>query len=289
MQLRTAVRSTCIALQLLLLAKAAVVAVFSPDDVWPAPGPQEAATIHFVGLISMFGCLFSSLLSSFVQAYLASKIIKWKQAGYEADAEAREEATRPLLQPEDGTEGRKSDKATAKAKKAAVSNKTVSELIAMALPDLPINCIALAAGCVAALGSALVPYYTGQVIDYASIEPDQTKFLSTCWRLVLVAALCGVFTGIRGGLFTLTMTRLNVRIRKRLFHALIQVGADEKLSDQKDAVCCTRAHVADPQPLFPVGSQMEMGFYDMNKTGDISSRLSADTTSVSDQARRGWF
>ena len=28
---------------------------------------------------------------------------------------------------------------------------------------------------------------------------------------------------------------------------------------------------------------MEMGFYDTNKTGDISSRLSSDTTSVSDQ------
>ena len=29
--------------------------------------------------------------------------------------------------------------------------------------------------------------------------------------------------------------------------------------------------------------QMEMGFFDTNKTGDISSRLSSDTTSVSDQ------
>jgi ATP-binding cassette subfamily B (MDR/TAP) protein 9 len=93
----------------------------------------------------------------------------------------------------------------------------------MALPDAPINFVALAAGCVAALGSALVPYYTGQVIDYASIDPDRSKFFDTCLRLVVVAALCGVFTGIRGGLFTLTMTRLNVRIRKQLFAALVQV------------------------------------------------------------------
>ena len=51
---------------------------------------------------------------------------------------------------------------------------------------------------------------------------------------VAVSLVCAVFTGIRGGLFTLAMVRMNVRVRTRLFHSLL--GQD-------------------------------IGFYDVNKTG----------------------
>lgn len=78
------------------------------------------------------------------------------------------------------------------------------------------------AGAAAALGQALIPYYTGMIIDYASIEPYPEGFQGTCIKLVLVALGCAVFTGIRGGLFTVGMTRLNVRIRTHLFDALMK-------------------------------------------------------------------
>lgn len=55
--------------------------------------------------------------------------------------------------------------------------------------------------------------------------------------------------GIRGGLFTIAMTRMNVRLREQLFDSLLR---------------------------------QDIGFFDTTKTGDITSRLSADTTSVSD-------
>lgn len=53
-----------------------------------------------------------------------------------------------------------------------------------------------------------------------------------------------------GGLFTVAMARLNVRIRRRLFASLLR---------------------------------QEIGFFDSTKTGEITSRLSADTTTVADQ------
>ena len=56
--------------------------------------------------------------------------------------------------------------------------------------------------------------------------------------------------GIRGGLFTAAMARLNVRIRRELFGSLLT---------------------------------QEIGFFDTSKTGEITSRLAADTTTVSDQ------
>ncbi len=50
------------------------------------------------------------------------------------------------------------------------------------------------------------------------------KFRATILSLVLVSAACGVLTGVRGGLFTVAMSKLNVRLRKSLFHSLLMVG-----------------------------------------------------------------
>ncbi len=60
------------------------------------------------------------------------------------------------------------------------------------------------------------------IIDYASMEHREQEFRQATGRLLAVALFCGVFTGIRGGLFTVTMTRLNMRIRQRLFRSLLQ-------------------------------------------------------------------
>lgn len=43
----------------------------------------------------------------------------------------------------------------------------------------------------------------------------------TTLKLVGVTVLCGAFTGLRGGLFSLAMWRLNVRIRQELFRSLL--------------------------------------------------------------------
>ena len=51
------------------------------------------------------------------------------------------------------------------------------------------------AGAVAALGQALIPYYTGLIIDYASIDQSFVDFQWTCLLLVVVAFGTAVFTG----------------------------------------------------------------------------------------------
>ena len=64
-------------------------------------------------------------------------------------------------------------------------------------------------------------------------------FQQTTVKLVGVAFGCAVFTGVRGGLFTLGMARLNLRIRTKLFHSLLR---------------------------------QDIGFFDTTKTGEITSR-----------------
>lgn len=61
--------------------------------------------------------------------------------------------------------------------------------------------------------------------------PCRQRFSATCLKLVGVALLCGVFTGLRGGLFSLTTWRLNVRIRSELFSSLLaqEIGFFDKV------------------------------------------------------------
>jgi ABC-type multidrug transport system fused ATPase/permease subunit len=77
------------------------------------------------------------------------------------------------------------------------------------------------AGGLAALGQALIPYYTGIILDQATMDPDRHAFRATVVKLMTVSLGCAVFTGVRGGLFTLAMARLNVRFRQRLYASLL--------------------------------------------------------------------
>ena len=66
---------------------------------------------------------------------------------------------------------------------------------------------------------------------------------------MLVAALAsGIFAGLRGSVFTVQMARLNSRLRRRLFDTILA---------------------------------QDVGFFDKNKTGDLSSRLNNDCSTVS--------
>lgn len=55
----------------------------------------------------------------------------------------------------------------------AVNQATILELLRLSLPDWPLILTAFVAGAVAALMAALIPFYTGLIIDAASIDPDR--------------------------------------------------------------------------------------------------------------------
>ncbi|XP_042525008.1 ABC-type oligopeptide transporter ABCB9 isoform X2 [Dipodomys spectabilis] len=74
-------------------------------------------------------------------------------------------------------------------------------------------------------------------------KPD-VAFLMAASFFLIMAAL-----GIRGGIFTLIFARLNIRLRNCLFRSLVS---------------------------------QETSFFDENRTGDLISRLTSDTTMVSD-------
>lgn len=130
---------------------------------------------------------------------------------------------------------------------------TIGALLRLSAPDSAFLFTGFVFGSVAALGNALIPRYVGKIIGYAALEGDASRFHQAALSLLGVAAVTAVFTGARGAIFSVCTSRLNIRVRERLFRSLMA---------------------------------QEIGYYDTTKTGDITSRLSADTTTMADQVRR---
>lgn len=218
---------------ILLLGKAVVVAILSDEEPWPVDR-------YHSGLV----CIYTGVVVAFVVTQFQQHVCM-RAIDSLAKKKAMEVRASSLYQPlVADSEEHKDDG------EEEVRHATILGLLGFAAPDTLLLTVAFLAGSLAALGQALIPYYTGKIIDYASIDPDRALFKYTIVKLLLVAFLCAIFTGIRGGLFTYAMTRMNVRLRMRLFSSLLR---------------------------------QDCGFFDRNRIGDITSRLSADTTTVSDQ------
>ena len=143
-------------------------------------------------------------------------------------------------------------------------NRALRLLVSIALPDSPILLVAFMFLLVAAVANGFIPRIIGTIIDVvapSSISPVPHEDLNgiskknlhefhTHLLLLVVAGFVGAFaTACRGGIFTLSMARQNVRIRDQLFKSIIQ---------------------------------QDIGFFDVTKVGDLTSRLTSDTTRVSD-------
>ena len=212
--------------------KLLAVSFWAPDDLWPISSDDHADDSDYVGMVYMMASLLTSLVGALVDGHLVSSILEQQKE------RVRDELTDPLLPEEEGRDQSKSD------------DSSFTEILMLALPDAGFNLCAFTAGVVAAVATALVPFYTGEVIDHASIEPDQDQF-ETAIRMMLYAAGCqAIFTGMRGGIFSFTMARFNKRLKTRVFDSLIS---------------------------------FEQSFFDSTTTGDITSRLNSDTGAVADK------
>lgn len=145
-----------------------------------------------------------------------------------------------------------------------------SDLLHLCAPDSYLIMIAFVFLLLAAAAQIYIPKFTGAILDALDEAYSQRHnhdddnnntdddvpiqdipgFMSNVRKLIIASILGGVFSGVRGSIFTVVGGRINVRLRLRLM----------------DALLC-----------------MEQGFFDVTKTGDITSRLSSDTTLVGDQ------
>ncbi|XP_056154130.1 antigen peptide transporter 2a [Lampris incognitus] len=97
----------------------------------------------------------------------------------------------------------------------------------------------------AVLCEMYIPFYTGKVIDILSGHYQWNEFLSAIFFMALYSLGSSFSAGCRGGLLLCGISRFTCRVKVQLFEAL---------------------------------TKQEIGFFDTVKTGEITSRLSRDTS-----------
>ncbi|CAH1801209.1 unnamed protein product [Owenia fusiformis] len=132
-------------------------------------------------------------------------------------------------------------------KKVKESFSAVGRLLSMSKKDWFILLPAFIFLCVAAVSEIFVPFYTGKVIDGIAIEKDKEKFTSAIVTMSLLSVASSIAAGLRGGLFKVAKARLDIRIRNSLFSSLLH---------------------------------QEVAFFDTVRTGDMTSRLTSDTSTM---------
>mmetsp|Transcript_4863 Transcript_4863/g.11601 ORF Transcript_4863/g.11601 Transcript_4863/m.11601 type:complete len:885 (+) Transcript_4863:96-2750(+) len=139
-----------------------------------------------------------------------------------------------------------------------------SDLVSLCKPDLHLILAAFVFLLLAAGAQIWIPKCTGLILDGLANEfsgdttdadrhkkmSDVPGFTENVKLLIIFSILGGVFSGLRGSIFTVVGGRANVRLRTKLMDSLLV---------------------------------QDIGFFDTTKTGDITSRLSSDTTLVGDQ------
>ncbi|XP_068106353.1 antigen peptide transporter 2-like [Hyperolius riggenbachi] len=121
-------------------------------------------------------------------------------------------------------------------------------LIKLSKPDWPFLSGAFVFLTLALTLELSIPYYMGRVIDILSNNYKEAEFLMAIGFMSFFSITSSISAGCRGGLFIFCHSRLTHRLRGLLFQAF---------------------------------AKQDIAFFETTKTGEITSRLSNDTTLVS--------
>ena len=157
----------------------------------------------------------------------------------------------PLLSGADSKSGQQKEdvKKDEKARKMS-SLRVMLKLLHYCRPDAHLYILGFTFLILAASAMAFIPYYTGQVINHIAITPSMKNFKQAILIMSLITVVNAICAGLRGGILIIANARLQLRIRNKLFQALVK---------------------------------QEIAFFDKTATGDLTSRLTSDTTKMADQ------
>ncbi|KAJ8043209.1 ATP-binding cassette sub-family B member 9 [Holothuria leucospilota] len=217
---------------------------------WEAVRDMRKPWFWGIFVWTLIACAFMRLLWYYLGTvkYAGSRRTRVLHVNHTESSE--EEESRPLLGKCDESEHKEEKDGKKDNDEEVQGHKTALwKLFSHSKPDLPFITIAFVALLIAASSDIFLPLLTGQVIDGIVVEQDFSKYARPIIILTLISVVSSVATGVRGGVFSYSMARLNVRIRKKLFSSVLR---------------------------------QEIGFFDVTRTGDITSRLTSDTTTLSD-------
>lgn len=121
-------------------------------------------------------------------------------------------------------------------------------IVKLSYPEIGWTSAAFISLTIAALSQAAIPHFIGQAVDSVGTDPGLFRF--AILMLLGSAVVTAVFSALRGSIFTYTSAKLNMRMRASMYESVLS---------------------------------QELAYFDVTKSGDLSSRLSADTAKVADQ------
>ncbi|XP_039374891.1 antigen peptide transporter 1-like [Mauremys reevesii] len=126
---------------------------------------------------------------------------------------------------------------------------SLGRLLACLRPDL-LRFVAMAGFLVlSSLGEMAFPYYLGRMTDWIINEDDPSVFIQAVWDMFLIAVGSAVTKFICDTVYKETMNRIHMRIQSQVFSSVLH---------------------------------QEIAFFHANRTGDITSRVTVDTDTVSE-------
>ncbi|XP_033112138.1 ABC transporter B family member 1-like [Anneissia japonica] len=133
--------------------------------------------------------------------------------------------------------------------KVIMKEKSVSltRMLSLAKPEAGLLFIGMIALVFSSASSMAAPLFFGKVIDAAAVHQDMARVNKAVLILFLISAGGAVASFFRSWVFTLAGTRVVCRVRRNLLAAIIQ---------------------------------QDIAFFDLNRTGELTSRLSSDTQVV---------
>ena len=128
--------------------------------------------------------------------------------------------------------------------------KVMWTIITYAKPDIHLYALGFTSLIISAIAMSSIPFYTGMVINNIILSRSVAEFQHAILIMVVITIISAVTALLRASILILANGRLQINIRKALFKTLLH---------------------------------QDIGFFDKIETGDLTSRLTSDTTKLSDQ------
>jgi hypothetical protein len=120
----------------------------------------------------------------------------------------------------------------------------LKRLFSLSKPELHLLSLGFIALCLSSATQVVAPYYFGQVIDAAEKYADLSKMNMAVLTMFVMYVAGSVASGFRSWLFQKAGARVVARLRKDVFSAILR---------------------------------QDIKFFDSNRTGELTSRISSDT------------
>ncbi|CAF1018788.1 unnamed protein product [Adineta ricciae] len=126
--------------------------------------------------------------------------------------------------------------------------RVLKRLFRYSRPDWPLITVGTVLLLVGALSEVFVPLYTGRLLSSVAFKDEWKVFKHNLIMFVIVNFTGGFLGGFRIGVFAICVSRLNIRLRTKLFQSY---------------------------------TRQEIGFFDTHESGKLLSRLNHDTQIMS--------